>query len=72
MQDGLFAVIETLPPELQAPKVSIGVYEYALSLRGRLETENTQPLILNMHKGALTIDEDSDAPLPDAFWLGER
>ena len=68
MED-LFAVIETLPPELQTK-----VYEYALSLRETPPSQplpHSQPLILDMHKGALTMTDDFDEPLPDTFWLGE-
>ena len=28
--------------------------------------------ILGLHKGAWTVSEDFDDPLPDKFWLGEK
>ena len=61
----LLTVVETLPPELQTK-----VYEYALSLREAPLPQPLpydQPLILNMHKGALLMADDFDEPLPDTF-----
>ena len=57
MKDSLLTVVETLPPELQAK-----VYEYALSLQKTPLPQNQQdqPLILDMHKGSMTIAEDFD------------
>ncbi len=66
----LLTVVETLPPELQTE-----VYEYALSLRETPLPQplpHSQPLILDMHKGALTMASDFDEALPDTFWLGEE
>lgn len=62
MQD-LYSVIEKLPPDLQTK-----VYDYALTLAREAEPDE---LVLNMHKGALGIAEDFDAPLPESFWLGD-
>ncbi len=61
----LITIVEALPPELQTR-----VYEYALSLQ-KISLPQDQPLILDMHKGALKTAEDFDEPLPDSFWLGE-
>ena len=66
----LLTVVETLPPELQTK-----VYEYALSLRETPPSPpllRSQPLILDMHKGALVMASDFDEALPDTFWLGEE
>ena len=66
MKDSLLTLVETLSPKLQTK-----VYEYALSLQ-KTALPHAQPLILNMHKGAMTIAEDFDEPLPNSFWLGEE
>ncbi len=62
----LLTIVETLPLELQTK-----VYEYALSLR-ETPLPHSQPLILDMHKGALIMTDNFDEPLPDTFWLGEE
>ncbi len=66
MKDSLLTLVETLPLELQTK-----VYEYALSLQ-KTASPYEHPLILDMHKGAMTIAEDFDEPLPDSFWLDEE
>ena len=64
-EDGLQTLIETLPLELQ-----IKVYNYALSLKKTIQSEDSS-FIFNMHEGAIEMSDDFDAPLPDAFWLGD-
>ena len=66
MKDSLLTLVETLPLELQTK-----VYEYALSLQ-KTASPHEQPLILDMHKGAMTVAEDFDESLPDSFWFGEE
>lgn len=31
-----------------------------------------KPFILDLHPGAITISDDFNDPLPDAFWFGEE
>lgn len=31
----------------------------------------TEPRVLGLHQGMVTMSEDFDEPLPDSFWLGK-
>ena len=60
-------VLEKLPTHLQEQ-----VYAFAKFL---LEADTPQksvpPFVLGLHEGLVEISEDFDAPLSEAFWLGE-
>ena len=64
IQDILLAIDELAPHDLQ--RVSQRIAE-----RQSTPNSQSQPVILNLHAGAMKTSDDFDDPLPDDFWLGE-
>ena len=62
----LEALIDKLPAELREE-----VFDYASYLFERKVSRRGQARHPNLHRGAMRMSEDFDAPLPEEFWLGK-
>ncbi len=65
LEETLLEEVRSLTPEQQQE-----VLDFASFLKSR----SSSPLqrIPGLNKGAFSMTEDFDAPLPDQFWLGEE
>ena len=62
----LDALLDQLPSNLREE-----VFDYASYLLERKTPRLQKSRQANLHRGAVNLSDDFDAPLSDRFWLGE-